>query len=49
MRHTRATLIRQAYGLEAARVVLGHASRWIIEIYAGRDLELAMRIMREIG
>src|SRR5206468_11527973 len=49
LRHTRATLIRQAYGLEAAKAVLGHASRWIIEIYAGRDLELAMRIMREIG
>jgi hypothetical protein len=29
--------------------VLGHASRWSIEIYAERELELVMRIMREIG
>lgn len=44
-----ATPIWQAYGLEAASAVLGHASRWIIEIYSGRDLELAMWIMREVG
>ena len=48
-RHTRATLIRQAYGLEAAKAVLGHADTKITEIYAERDLGLAMRIMREIG
>jgi integrase len=49
LRHTRATLIRQAYGLEAAKAVLDHADTKITEIYAERDLELAMRIMREIG
>ena len=49
LRHTRATLIRQAYGLEAAKAVLGHADTKITEIYAERDLELAMQIMREIG
>ena len=49
LRHTRATLIRRAYGLEAARAVLGHADTRITEIYAERDLGLAMRIMREIG
>jgi integrase len=49
LRHTRATLIRQAYGLEAAKAVLGHADTKITEIDAERDLELAMRIMREIG
>jgi integrase len=49
LRHTRATLIRQAYGLEAAKSVLGHAGPKITELYAERVLELAMRIMREIG
>jgi integrase len=49
LRHTRATMIRKAYGLEAAKAVLGHADTKITEIYAERDLELAMRIMREIG
>jgi integrase len=49
LRHTRATLIRQAYGLEAAKAVFGHSDTKITEIYAARDLELAMRVMREIG
>jgi integrase len=49
LRHTRAMLTRQACGLEAAKAVLGHADTKITEIYAERDLELAMRIMREIG
>ena len=35
--------------LEAAMAVPGHAGTKITEIYAERDLELAMRIMREIG
>jgi hypothetical protein len=29
--------------------LLGHADTKITEIYAERDLELAMRVMREIG
>jgi integrase len=49
LRHTRATLIRQQYGLEGAKAVLGHTDTKITEIYAERDLELASRIMREIG
>jgi integrase len=49
LRHTRATAIRQGFGLEVAKAVLGHTDTKITEIYAERDLELAMRIMREIG
>jgi integrase len=49
LRHTRATEIRQAYGLEGAKSVLGHTDTKITEIYAERDLELAARIMQEIG
>jgi integrase len=49
LRHTRATTIRQVYGLEGAKAVLGHTDTKITEIYAERDLELASRIMREIG
>jgi len=49
LRHTRATLIRQVYGLEGAKAVLGHADTKITEIYVERDLELAIRVMREIG
>jgi hypothetical protein len=32
-----------------AKAVLGHTETRITEIYAERDLELAARIMREIG
>ncbi|CAN5835526.1 site-specific integrase [soil metagenome] len=49
LRHTRATTIRQAYGLEAAKAVLGHADTKITEIYAERDIALAMQVMRDIG
>lgn len=50
LRHTRATMIRKKYGsLEAAKAVLGHADTKVTEIYAERDLELASKIMREIG
>jgi integrase len=49
LRHTRATAIRQAFGLEAAKAVLGHTDTKITEIYAERDLDLARRVMREIG
>jgi hypothetical protein len=42
-------MIRQAYGLEAAKAVLGHADTKITEIYAERDLGLAARVMREVG
>lgn len=49
LRHTRATMIRQLYGLEAAKAVLGHADTKITEIYAERDLGLAVKIMQEIG
>ena len=49
LRHTRATAIRKAFGLEAAKAVLGHTDTKITEIYAERDLDLARRVMREIG
>jgi integrase len=50
LRHTRATMIRRKYGsIEAAKAVLGHADTKVTEIYAERDLELAAKIMREIG
>jgi integrase len=49
LQHTRATLIRQAYGLEAAKAVLGHTDTKITEIYEERDFGLAVRVMRETG
>ena len=50
LRHSRATAIRQIYGLEAAKSVLGHTDTKITEIYADSgDIELATQVMKEIG
>jgi integrase len=49
LRHTAATEIRRAFGLEAAQVALGHAQANVTQIYAERDLSLAVSIMRKIG
>jgi integrase len=49
LRHTAATLIRAKYGVEAARVILGHCRIETSQIYAERDLGRAEQIMREIG
>lgn len=49
LRHTAATEIRARYGVEAARVVLGHTRVETSQIYAERDLGLAARIMGDVG
>lgn len=49
LRHTAATRLRREFDLETARVVLGHASASVTEVYAERDLALAARVMAEVG
>src|SRR5262249_39791865 len=49
LRHTAATAIRARYGVEAAKVVLGHTKVETTQIYAERDLGAAQRIVAEIG
>ncbi|HET6424447.1 MAG TPA: hypothetical protein VFG20_12230 [Planctomycetaceae bacterium] len=49
LRRSRATAIRERYGIEAAQTVLGHSDPRVTEIYAERDFSLAARIMHEIG
>jgi integrase len=49
LRHTAATSIRARYGVEAAKVILGHTRVETSQIYAERDLGRAEEIMREIG
>lgn len=49
LRHAAATQIRKLHGLEAAQVVAGHAQANVTQIYAERDLEKAIEIMREVG
>jgi len=49
LRHTFATEIRRQYGLEAARVMLGHHSVGVTQVYAERDLQVAARVAAEVG
>jgi hypothetical protein len=44
LRHNAATVIRRQFGLEAARVILGHQAAATSEIYAEKDLAFAMDI-----
>ena len=49
LRHTRATEIRKEYGLEAAQIILGHEKADVTQIYAERDKQKGVEIMRKIG
>ena len=49
LRHNAATELRRRYGIEAARLVLGHRSVAVTAQYAEADQEKARRIMIECG
>jgi integrase len=45
LRHNAGTFLRKEFGLEAARVILGHTSAAVTEIYAEMDWKKATEIM----
>ena len=49
LRHTAATKLRKLYGIEAARLILGHKSAAMTEIYAEADASKAQEIMSKVG
>ena len=49
LRHTRATEVRRQYGLDGAQSALGHKNANVTEVYAEKNLELAVRIAKETG
>ena len=49
IRHTVATEVRDKFGLEEARVVLGHARADVTQVYAERNQERARKVMAEMG
>ena len=49
LRHSVGTRLRKEYGIEAARVVLGHRSSAVTEIYAEIDASKAEQIMLAVG
>lgn len=49
LRHNAATNLRKEFGLDVARIILGHRSPAITEVYAELDREKALRVMEEFG
>ncbi len=49
LRHLRAGEVKEAFGIEAAGAVLGHANIRTTEIYADRKLKIATDVARRIG
>ena len=49
LRHNAATRIRSEFGIELARIILGHSSAVTSEIYAEADLEKARSAMEKLG
>jgi integrase len=49
LRHLHATEVRRRFGLEAAQVALGHERADTTQIYAERNLDLAVKVAAELG
>ncbi|MBM4069907.1 MAG: site-specific integrase [Planctomycetes bacterium] len=49
LRHNAGTKLRRQYGVELARIILGHATAFTTEIYAEADRAQAQDVMAKIG
>lgn len=49
LRHNAATNLRKDYGVEMARIILGHRTAFTTEIYAEVDTQRAVAVMEMIG
>lgn len=49
LRHNAATALRKEFGIEAARIILGHRSAAVTTIYAEADTLKATEIMAKVG
>ena len=49
LRHTAGTAIRREYGIELARIILGHSTAFTTEVYAEADSEQAREVVAKIG
>jgi integrase len=49
LRHNAATMRRKEYGIEVAKIILGHATLSATQVYAERDLDRARAVVRAIG
>ena len=49
LRHNAATELRKEFGIEAARIILGHRSAAITEVYAEKDEQQAIQAIMKVG
>jgi integrase len=49
LRHNAATNLRKEFGVELARIILGHKCAFTTEIYAEADRQQAMEVILRIG
>lgn len=49
LRHNAATQLRKDFGIDAAQTILGHKSLAVTQVYAEKDEEAAVKIMRQVG
>ena len=49
LRHNAATFLRKEFGLETARIILGHRSAVITELYAELDQQKALEAIVRVG
>ena len=49
LRHNAATWLRKEFGLDVARVILGHRSAAVTEVYAEVDFEKAIAVIGKVG
>jgi integrase len=49
LRHNAATALRKEYGVELARIILGHRTAFTTEIYAECDRQQAMEVIGKVG
>jgi integrase len=49
LRHNAATSLCKEFGLDVARVILGHSSPAVTEVYAEVDREKAISVMERVG
>lgn len=49
LRHNAATQLRKEYGIELARIILGHSTAFTTEIYAEADRQHAVEVIAKVG
>jgi hypothetical protein len=49
LRHNAATVLRKEFGIELARITLGHSTAFTTEIYAERDRQTALDVVLKVG